>query len=372
MTRLALAALPLALACGGGQTPPATPDPEPVAPSAAPDAGASSEELEQIAAIEHAVTSNVDAVYGCWKLAAAEDYRLGGRVVLGIEFVAGGTKVAAVTDEPNNVALTTCLIDLYEHHAWPVAFEPGTVLQLPFDFVAPQAQYTVHRAHVGIDRLAEGVTEQSILDRRSTGNERVRLAWIEVAPAAAVKLGAIDGTHAAYLLRGSLSVRRRALAAAPAALYATPGTPTEATAGADGATLVLVAVPGGAGTGKSKLTARPGGKVAAVDIAGGAGNVQILVDEAVVGHRAAYVGVLTAKPGMKVPLHVHERETELLFVLTGEGVMRVANNDYPVEPDMAIQIPPGTEHSFEVTSDEPVTVLQFYSPSGPEQRFKRP
>ena len=33
-------------------------------------------------------------------------------------------------------------------------------------------------------------------------------------------------------------------------------------------------------------------------------------------------------------------------------------------------LPPGVRHAFKTTSQEPVEAVQFYTPSGPEQRFK--
>jgi mannose-6-phosphate isomerase-like protein (cupin superfamily) len=69
-----------------------------------------------------------------------------------------------------------------------------------------------------------------------------------------------------------------------------------------------------------------------------------------------------------VPTHVHEASTELLYIRAGTGVMTVGSLEYPVTAGMAVQIPPGVEHGFTATSE--IDALQFYSPSGPEQRFK--
>jgi len=74
---------------------------------------------------------------------------------------------------------------------------------------------------------------------------------------------------------------------------------------------------------------------------------------------------------MQVPAHAHASETEVLYVLEGGGVTTVGGVDYPVEPGMGIQIPPGTEHSLAVSADGQLEVVQFYTPSGPEQRFKK-
>jgi mannose-6-phosphate isomerase-like protein (cupin superfamily) len=109
------------------------------------------------------------------------------------------------------------------------------------------------------------------------------------------------------------------------------------------------------------------------EIGAGKGAVSILFDAASANDPAAYVGVLTAEPGMWVRNieHQHDTATELLYVLEGEAVMTVKGIEHPVRPHMAIQIPPATKHAVRVTSEEPVVVVQFYTPSGPEQRFKK-
>jgi quercetin dioxygenase-like cupin family protein len=98
----------------------------------------------------------------------------------------------------------------------------------------------------------------------------------------------------------------------------------------------------------------------------GKGEVRILLEK----DRAA-VSRLRLAPGSSVAEHTHGAEAELLYIQSGNGTMTVEGSKYPVEPFMAIHIPPGARHAFTVTSDQPVEAIQFYAPSGPEQRFKR-
>jgi quercetin dioxygenase-like cupin family protein len=106
-------------------------------------------------------------------------------------------------------------------------------------------------------------------------------------------------------------------------------------------------------------------------IAGGQAEIGIYFDRAS-GHEAASLATLTARPGMRIPAHVHERETEMVLVLAGTGTMTIDGDTYPIAPMTAIQIPPGTEHAVVVDGPEPLRALQVYTPSGPEQRFKQP
>jgi quercetin dioxygenase-like cupin family protein len=112
-----------------------------------------------------------------------------------------------------------------------------------------------------------------------------------------------------------------------------------------------------------------GKAVADLDVAGGKGKVKILFDADAAGDGQAYVGLLTAAAGMAVPEHVHDKESEILWIVSGKGEMIVDGQSQPVEAGEAIHIPAGSKHSFK--TDAGLTAVQFYTPSGPEQRFKK-
>jgi len=106
-----------------------------------------------------------------------------------------------------------------------------------------------------------------------------------------------------------------------------------------------------------------------LSIADGKGKVKILFDAESAGDAQAYVGQLTAQAGMAVPEHEHATETEILWIVSGKGEMTYAGQAFAVEAGMAIHIPAGTKHSFK--TDSGLSAVQFYTPSGPEQRFKK-
>lgn len=107
------------------------------------------------------------------------------------------------------------------------------------------------------------------------------------------------------------------------------------------------------------------------EIAGGRGSVRMLFDPAISKDRGAYLGRFTAKNGLTVPEHVHGKEAELLYVQTGFGEMTVNGKVQPVVPGDVVYIPAGSPHAFRATSKDPVEAVQLYTPSGPEQRFKK-
>lgn len=63
-----------------------------------------------------------------------------------------------------------------------------------------------------------------------------------------------------------------------------------------------------------------------------------------------------------VRAHLHEQHTENIYVLEGEGEMRIGNENRKIKPGDFLNIPPGVPHALKVTSATPVKVLSIQSP----------
>ena len=423
-----VAALGLA-ACGPGRAPaPAAvaPAPASAAPAATPasDAVRSSDDAEapttdelRIAAIERAVNETRDTRHACWALGAADNYHLEGRMVLRLTFGAGaapkqmdgqtggqtdgqvGVQVDIIEDEPRDARLTTCMVQLYQAYRWPSVFAPGTAIELPFSFQAPRWQHTVQAAHVAPHTAAGGkLTARVLLHEQNTGNGAAGLTLLTLQDGLDVPLHRHTSAEILYVLEGEGLVYgldgpgRGTPVHAGQGIYVPAGTAHGFVhRGRAPARLVQLYAPSGperrflggppvgttpvpGGDDERRGPAQPGPLVRATpavfDLAGGEASVAIYFDQAVTGDAAAYLGVLTARPGMQIPSHVHAGETEIILVLAGAGTMTVAGDTVSIEPMTAVQVPPGVAHAFSVTGTEPVVAVQFYTPSGPEQRFK--
>ena len=70
--------------------------------------------------------------------------------------------------------------------------------------------------------------------------------------------------------------------------------------------------------------------------------------------------------GAGPPAHVHERQAEGFYVLSGELELTVGPDDEVVraEPGSAVWVPKSTRHAFRVVSDEDARLLNFYAPGG--------
>ena len=70
--------------------------------------------------------------------------------------------------------------------------------------------------------------------------------------------------------------------------------------------------------------------------------------------------------GAGPPAHVHERQAEGFYVLSGELELTVGPDDEVVraEAGSAVWVPKSTRHAFRVVSDEDARLLNFYAPGG--------
>lgn len=393
MTRGHLLAVGFVAACSSGSGKTDTVAPEPVSIDAAPiveaDAGPSIDDI-RIAAIQKTINETAPARNMCWELGAADNFRLAGTVVLRLTFAEGqpAPQVALVSDDTRDKVLTDCLQAVYRAYHWPAVFEPGQQVELPFGFHHPDEQYTVHFDNVLVTR-EDRYTSRVLLAEANTGNDGVLLQHVRIGGGRELELQVNDETtEILTVLDGSGLVygwngKKKGTKLSPGSVvYVKKGTAFGVVPDDAGLEMLTLNTPGRydgrvlTEAERKKKPRRPPSPMAstisgapAFEIAGGAASVSIVFDAKSAGDGAAYMGALTGNAGLAVPTHTHPGETEILYILEGGGTMMVAGSEYTVGPGHAIQIPPATEHSF-TAGDDGVKAVQYYTPSGPEQRFK--
>ena len=73
-----------------------------------------------------------------------------------------------------------------------------------------------------------------------------------------------------------------------------------------------------------------------------------------------FVGVIFPGP---TPMHSHTYD-EVVYVIEGEGELRLGGASTAIAPGSCIHLPPLEEHSLENTGDKPMRVLGVFHPSG--------
>ncbi len=336
------AALAALVACSKGPGPAAEPPRPPAdadtgAPAdAAPplDAGEDLAEVRQVAFAD-VIKRSYPAVQRCWEKAAADDFRLSGTVTLAARFGAGGKldRIDTAGDTAGDPVLTACLVSLFSAAGWPAVFEPGSAIRFPLQFDMPGGQYTVR---------SEDVKDGKLMNPANTGNPAFELELLEVP-----------------LVGQSITGRSlQALFGGDSFFLLPPGKRLKLTGPNQ---YVRITVPGKA----RRAATLPRAKAREYLIAGGRGAVRFGFIE-----KDLYIGTIELQAGVEVPEHDHPGSTEVLYILEGEGTMTVAGKKYPVVAGIAVQVPPGVKHAF--SAADLVRAVQFYTPAGPEQRFKAP
>jgi mannose-6-phosphate isomerase-like protein (cupin superfamily) len=99
-------------------------------------------------------------------------------------------------------------------------------------------------------------------------------------------------------------------------------------------------------------------------------DVRILLDADAAGAEHAGLAVLVGSPETRVTEHVHDGAAEVLYVEDGEGVLAIGDRRIDIHPGVSVYVAPGMPHSFVPSGERALRMVQFYAPSGPEQRFR--
>ncbi|MGD2125793.1 MAG: cupin domain-containing protein [Desulfobacteraceae bacterium] len=80
------------------------------------------------------------------------------------------------------------------------------------------------------------------------------------------------------------------------------------------------------------------------------------------GCRNMIFGVVTFPPGSDPGTHRHEREEEIIYVISGKGETQVGDEVYPLEAGVTVFTEPGVEHGVKTLGDEPLVLISVFSP----------
>ena len=87
-------------------------------------------------------------------------------------------------------------------------------------------------------------------------------------------------------------------------------------------------------------------------------------------HRSARSAAMLVQVRDREPLHRHADSDITVFLLRGEGDMRIGKEALPVKAGSVIHIPRGAVHAYINRGPEPATALVVYSPApGPKDRI---
>lgn len=103
-----------------------------------------------------------------------------------------------------------------------------------------------------------------------------------------------------------------------------------------------------------KLLDMPGRSVTAM-IGGKGGNL--------IPSNRITLGVTEVAPGTSMDPHVHIAKEEIVFVLEGEGEVRIGDVVEKMSPNVAVVFPEDVEHAVSNTGDKPLKFVFIFNPT---------
>lgn len=84
---------------------------------------------------------------------------------------------------------------------------------------------------------------------------------------------------------------------------------------------------------------------------------ELVVDRA--DSQTSEVFMVVLEPGEAPPLHQHDDTEQVFYILEGEGILRIGNDqkEFDVRPTDVVRIPPATLHSIQCRGSKPLRYL---------------
>ncbi|KJL32164.1 cupin domain-containing protein [Microbacterium azadirachtae] len=101
------------------------------------------------------------------------------------------------------------------------------------------------------------------------------------------------------------------------------------------------------------------------------GTIKWHVTPSTVPDATSTLGEVVIYPGQGHATHVHESADEVLYVIEGEGIQTVGDDDgFPIAAGDAIWVPKNTQHSTFNVGWKPLRLIATYTPGGEEAALR--
>jgi mannose-6-phosphate isomerase-like protein (cupin superfamily) len=102
----------------------------------------------------------------------------------------------------------------------------------------------------------------------------------------------------------------------------------------------------------------------------GPAQVRILEDGTTTSHRLGIGEITLAPHSAGPPQHRHAQHDEGFYVVSGTARFTVGQTDYDAPPGTLVMIPPGVPHTFANPGDQPVVMINTFTPDLYVQYFR--
>jgi mannose-6-phosphate isomerase-like protein (cupin superfamily) len=102
----------------------------------------------------------------------------------------------------------------------------------------------------------------------------------------------------------------------------------------------------------------------------GPATIRILEDGSITAHRLGIIEITLAPRSDGPPQHRHAQHDEGFYVVSGVGRFTVGPDSYDAPPGTLAMIPPGAPHTFANPGDEPLVLVNTFTPDLYVQYFR--
>jgi mannose-6-phosphate isomerase-like protein (cupin superfamily) len=102
----------------------------------------------------------------------------------------------------------------------------------------------------------------------------------------------------------------------------------------------------------------------------GPARIRVLQDGSGTAHRLGVVEITLAPHGVGPPQHRHALHDEGFYVVRGTARFTVGRTGYDAPPGTMVTVPPGAPHTFANPGDEPLVMINTFTPDLYVQYFR--
>ena len=97
--------------------------------------------------------------------------------------------------------------------------------------------------------------------------------------------------------------------------------------------------------------------------------IRHLVAPWTLGSQNIWLGTVVVEPGNTSNLHAHENNEEVFYCLFGSGKVKVDEEEFEFEPNIAVYVAKGSFHQLINDSDQPLKAIVVTSPPFTKEGF---
>jgi len=90
---------------------------------------------------------------------------------------------------------------------------------------------------------------------------------------------------------------------------------------------------------------------------------RVVASEETIGNKNSLCGVVEIPSGSSLPVHTHESSEEVMYIISGKGVVKGLDESYDLFPGAVVFVTPNYKHELVNTGNEVMKIFCSFSPA---------